>query len=527
MKLKQYCILVLMTLICNNLLADWKLDIKRFIHKNYDLSKPIDINNIRQEKVKLDKLSEKIPTWQRLIQYLEKPKFKNNLKTEQYLLKHMKGADGIVRPWVLYIPKSYYLLYKTPLLVALHGGVSRKNIIEDPIKYAKESNWIKLAKKNSWLAIFPMGQSEATWWDEVGMEHIRQQVRAVKANFNIDNDRIYMAGFSDGASAGFLHAMTRSNDYASIVALNGHIGVGSLDGKLSTYASNLVNIPIYTVTTDKDGLYPTSKMSPSIEMAQNTGAEVLYRKLRGHHSFDYDKEELPIIKEFLDRHPRNPLSTKLRWETADLEFSRCKWFSIDRIAGFEAAADWHKDFNCVMIDDRVSVGFFPEKSDIGVKVGKVLEGSFASSIGIKPDDVIVHAGNLVVKNNDDLDKAKASVKRGDLFPIKVLRAGKKISLEGSLPKENFYNVFHREAPSAVAKVKYSGNTVTVEGSRLAEFSVYVHPNMFKLDEKIRIICNGKVVFDDMAKPDKRFILNNYLSNLDTSLLYLCKISIKL
>ncbi len=82
---------------------------------------------------------------------------------------------------------------------------------------------------------------------------------------------MWLGGFSDGASAAFLYGMVAPNDYAAFVALNGHMGVGSLDGNLPTYAPNLANTPVYAVTTFDDPLYPARVMRRTIEMAREAG----------------------------------------------------------------------------------------------------------------------------------------------------------------------------------------------------------------------------------------------------------------
>ncbi|MCP4230274.1 MAG: hypothetical protein GY771_09020, partial [bacterium] len=176
--------------------------------------------------------------------------------------------DNITRPWVLYVPESYDPAQPTPLMVVLHGGINSISLPPDPLGYAEGHGLSILGRDFGMLLIFPMGQMGATWWDKVGMGNISNLVRTVKREFNVDDDRVYMGGFSDGASAAFLYAMARPNDYAAFVALNGHMGVGSLDGGLSMYPVNLSNTSVYVTTTDRDNLYSTDKMKPTIELAR-------------------------------------------------------------------------------------------------------------------------------------------------------------------------------------------------------------------------------------------------------------------
>ena len=190
-------------------------------------------------------------------------------------------------------------------------------------------------------------------------------------------------------------------------------------------------------------------------------------------------------------------------------------------------ASWHKDHNCILISDRVSVGFMPRKSDHGVKVGRVLDKTYAAQIGIQNNDIIIKAGGMKVANNDDLEKAKASVKRGDQFDICVERASETIELKGRLPAPELYNLFKRDVPSAAVKVLQIGNRVEIEGSRVGQLRVYVNEDQFNLNEKLVINYNGTEVFNEMVVPDKEFILENYLQNRDRKMLPIAKIDLDL
>lgn len=506
--------------------AEWKENLNALLNHGFDDIATSSVKEMTTDQAQVQKVAAQTPSWKALVNHIQNKKFSQSDNRGKLLLNTMTGKDGKDRPWVLYIPDSYWPKRSTPVMVALHGGVSRVSLSEDPMGWAKESEWLKLAKNNGWFAIFPYGQEGATWWDEVGMTNIRRQLQITKENFNIDDDRVYLTGFSDGASAGFLHAMICPDDFAAIVALNGHMGVGSLDGDLPIYATNMANTPIYTVTTDNDGLYPTAIMSKTIEMAIKAGANIQYRQLPGTHSFDYAPTELPLISNFLNRNVRNPIPEKIFWETGSIELGKCKWLEISEILPDEPA-EWHKDYNCALVSDRVSVGFMPKKAIKGVRVGKVMEKTYAVQIGLKSDDVIIKAGNIDVANIDDLDKAKSLVKRGDQFNITVLRGSDTVELKGTLPAPELYNLFKREVPSAAIKACHYGNKIEVSGSRVGRFKVFISPDQFNINEQIEITFNTIPVFKGMTRPDPEFILTNYLKNRDRKMLPIAQIDINL
>lgn len=435
--------------------------------------------------------------------------------------------DDVERPWVLYVPASYDQAAPMPLLVRLHGGVSRADVIDDPIAYVEESNELLDLDARGWLGLYPFGQADATWWDEVGMANIRNLVRTVKRRYNVDDDRVYMAGFSDGGSAAFLHAMVDPTDYAAFVALNGHMGVGSLDGDLPTYAPNFYNAPVYAVTTFDDSLYPSAKMRGSIEMAVEAGGDITYRELPGGHDFmDYAESELPGIYEFLDGNPRDRFPDMIVWEAAVPELGRCRWFSVDRVLPVEAA-EWHTDYNTVMVDDRKTIGFIHDDGfgSPGVKVTKVLEDTAAEDIGLAEGDVLVGADGAAIEDIDDLNAWKETISRGDDMTLTVEREGETLTLEGKLPEPQNYFVFKREVPSAKAAVTYADNCIDVKGSRLGACTVYVHPDMIDLGKNLVITVDGETVFDARVEPDVGYMLANFLENRDRKTLYVAEVKV--
>ncbi len=508
--------LAAVTFLAPSALADWRADLAELAR-----TEP----GPRQEEL-LAKVLAAEPAWRDVAAAFAALRF-DEAEAGASELRQTLCADGVERPWVLYVPPSYDARTPTPLVVVLHGGVSWPDLPEDPLAEAREDEWAAAAAEYGWLVLYPFGQKGATWWDEVGMANIRNLARTVKRDYNVDDDRVYMGGFSDGASAAFCWAMVEPTAFAGFVALNGHMGVGSLDGGLDTYAPNFYNSPVYAVTTFDDALYPSAKMRATIEMAQRAGGDIFYRELAGTHDFDYAESEIPLIAGWMARHPRDPLAPKLVWEAATREFGRCRWFKIDEIAEGDAA-DWHVDYNVELVDDRVTLGFYPGGEEVaGVLVSSVVDDSPAAEAGLQDGDVVVGIGGAAVNNMDDVNAWKKTVARGDDFTLRVRRGDEELTLEGRLPPPENYLIFKRERPSARADVTVAGNRVDVRGSRLGAFTVYVHPDMFNLDENVVIAVDDKEVFNAKVTPDVAFMLRNFLEYRDRKALYVAAVKVGL
>src|SRR5262249_54200999 len=114
------------------------------------------------------------------------------------------GTDGKARPYHVYVPKGYDPARKHPAIVSLHGGVGRVNLLSEDVINRIHADLEKDGDKYGWIIIFPLGQRGATWFDRVGMANILAQLAAVKRSYNIDEDRVFLGGFSDGGSGALL-----------------------------------------------------------------------------------------------------------------------------------------------------------------------------------------------------------------------------------------------------------------------------------------------------------------------------------
>ncbi len=183
-----------------------------------------------------------------------------------------------------------------------------------------------------------------------------------------------------------------------------------------------------------------------------------------------------------------------------------------------------------IIDDRIVFGFMAaEKYEgKGVKVDKIVdENTFACKIGMKDNDVIIKCDDTTIDDMNDLAEYKKSVERGDPVTVTVLRDEQEVKMNGRLPEKLTYFLFKREYPSARAEAVCAAGKVDIKASRLDAFTLFIHPDLFRIEDEITVSVNDKTVFSGIVEPDIQFMLKEFLETRDRRNLSAAKLSVKM
>jgi len=451
-------------------------------------------------------------------------------ETNKFILEYNEISDTLNAPYVIYIPQGYNCKQQTPVIFYLHGGVSTKGFHETPIEYAKQNYFTSYAKLNNWIAVYPLGNITTAWWTLTGIKNLEAQVRKLKSNYNIDDNRIYVTGFSDGGSGSFHLALNAPDDFASFYPLNGMISVGSAVTGIPVFLPNLKNRSVYAINTDEDGLYPAKQMRRLMALSLEAGADLFYKEYWGiGHSFDYADKEVPIILNDMKTKAREIFSPSIYWETCRLEYGKCDWLQITGIDTTMAAKNWQIQYNTKLADKRVSFGFYNDREyeDSGTRVTKIVPNSAAANMGLQTGDIILAMDNTKAENIGKLIELRETKKRGDSFSLTVLRNNEEILLSGQFPEVTKYNAFNYTEPSAVVKANYYGNHFDVKTSKVSELTIYIHPEMVNLEIPVVIDVNGNEEFNDIISINRDFMVKNFLTNYDRKALWVNKIVLKI
>jgi polyhydroxybutyrate depolymerase len=146
-----------------------------------------------------------------------------------------------IRTYLIYIPTNYNENNPTPLVLVLHGGPNTaKNASErfGVSEKAEEEGFIavypngvcKIPTRRTWNMGFGFGLAYLFNVDDVGF--IEKLIQKMQEKYNIDPDRIFIAGHSAGAMMTYRLAAELSDKVAAIASNGGVIGGHQVDNPL-------------------------------------------------------------------------------------------------------------------------------------------------------------------------------------------------------------------------------------------------------------------------------------------------------
>lgn len=405
-----------------------------------------------------------------------------------------KSDDGQVRPYILYIPKNLEQSKKHPLIVYLHGAVSATTLRINPLESAQKSPFVKLADEGGYYVLFPYGQKGATWFDTNGVNMVLAEINKVKNDFPINEDKIFLSGFSDGGSGTLYFAATQSSLFAGFIPLNGSLAVAAAIGESPVYLENLNHKPLYIVNTQSDMLYPVRLMQPTIDKIKEYHTDVIFRTPEGNHDMSYFPTISSELRAFIDTHQRHPIAV-ISFESADDFSNQFAWLKITKRHSEAIAKEWHTPYQLKMRNDKASFGMVLDASysGKGMRVSSFSKkGSVAEKMGVQIGDIILKMEDIELDHRYAAFNYLSTKKAGDTTSMTVERNGQQLILSGRFPEGYEYQVFAKQPVSAKVKAKIIEEQLHIDTSRVAELQIDFSQLPFNRRSMIELKLNGKI-----------------------------------
>jgi poly(3-hydroxybutyrate) depolymerase len=245
------------------------------------------------------------------------------------VVKLTTQTNGIEHHYALNVPANYDPARRYQVRFQLHGGVGGRE--DNQPRGTGEIGALAGAEQ---IYVIPYAWLDAPWWSDDQVVNLERIVDAIKRTYNIDENRVAVAGVSDGATGAYYIAMRETTPYASILPLNGFIMVLSNDDidDATLSPNNLRNKPMFVINGGRDRLYPISNVEPFVKHLMAGGVDIAYHpKPEAEHNTRWWPEMKDTFEKFVADHPRDPHPGKLTWETMDSAHNRAHWLVIDQI----------------------------------------------------------------------------------------------------------------------------------------------------------------------------------------------------
>jgi hypothetical protein len=237
-------------------------------------------------------------------------------------------VNGVEYFYALNVPDTYDPAKRYQVRFQLHGGVGRES------NGPRGDGTIGALAGTEQIYILPYAWQDAPWWGDEQIVNLRTILDTVKRTYNVDENRVAVAGVSDGGTGVYYIAMRDATPYASFLPLNGFIMVLRSVVEADLFPNNLRNKPFFVVNGGRDQLYPIRTVEPYVNHLRMNGVEMKYLpQPNGEHNTRWWPEVKDPFEEFVRSHPRTPFPDRITWETTgDPLDNRFDWLIVDKTA---------------------------------------------------------------------------------------------------------------------------------------------------------------------------------------------------
>lgn len=400
-----------------------KYDSAKAVRANYlkdihDTTKRIN-SSLLSDSIKIveilkNKSAQQVISWIKNYTRFPYPPIKNHGTIYQ-----IKLNDSLSVPFLVYVPKSYNPVRKNKLFIFLHGAVGQRPAFYSAPMSSDDDHRKVLVKPidDGALIIYPLAKKGFNWLYNIGaFETILKEIYFVKSLYNIDDNKVFLGGHSDGGVGTFWMATHKSYPFAAFLGLN-YNPRSYFD---NTSLINLKNItPFYGISASDDGIFNIASVTNIKNYGLSIGDNWRSFTLPGQHGLPFDKpESVSFAYDSLFNHIRNPFPKHIEWETDNVKNGRAYWLEITQLDTLQDKADWQKAYNPPPIEisgKEIKYNFNPHRSGAikGTWHDNIISvqqsGIKSFNIYVSPEMVDLNKPLTISVNGHDVWKGKVSM----------------------------------------------------------------------------------------------------------------------
>lgn len=303
-------------------------------------------------------------------------------KDVNYSIK-FKVTDSLNTSYFVSLPANYNPKKRYPVLFFLHGAVQGNSLTEYQMSSWVLDRWnrfyTKYAALNNVIMVYPKGSKKYNWmWPDDGFFMIPSMLKEIKQSINVDDDKVFITGHSNGATGSFSYLMKQQSPFAGFYGFNTQPKVRTG----GTFIKNILNRSYFNVSTNEDYYYPPdANDSLNVIMTDLIADYQDHRYIGWPHWFpQFDESEpiYPMIFRDMAGRKRNSFQPNIYWESDDVKYGKSDWIQINQLDTLAKPAKWQYNINfniykllsynkrdsLITTDTLVKAFNFPRKSGV-------------------------------------------------------------------------------------------------------------------------------------------------------------------
>lgn len=252
-------------------------------------------------------------TFQTEVEKFRQRTFHSSTSTRTFKKLAITNDDNTYYRYALEIPKEYRHSEKYPLIVFLHGGLSKR-----PWKNT-DVWWNRYLESDTqkFIALYPTATLSIPWWSDLQSEKLRTIINDIKLNYSVDSNKVFLVGISDGGAGAIYQSVLLNDIIAGAVSVIGSPSVlAANDNAVSKniYEPNLANLPLLMINSEDDPIYPASKIELIVKYLQNFAPQIQFVSVKGKHNLKVLRDNNRLIHQFIKENSRTIYPDSLTWQ---------------------------------------------------------------------------------------------------------------------------------------------------------------------------------------------------------------------
>jgi predicted peptidase len=175
------------------------------------------------------------------------------------------GVDNYLWRFRLIVPASASTTNKRPLVVSLHGGATIKNA-----ELHKQTSCLTEAGLESLDAFILSPNSDGyVWFDEPNQDKVISLTALVKAQLNVNTNKVAITGYSDGGIASWFFAQFHPTAYSASIPMAAYY-----DPQVPTVPTAKIDIPLYVIHGEDDQYFNVTAVQGFVNKAKDAGTNI-------------------------------------------------------------------------------------------------------------------------------------------------------------------------------------------------------------------------------------------------------------